>query len=87
MIMHYPSGDAVVELIPESAKLNINTASRRRAVSAWWPPVSGDPAIARDASAQAIIDWRSPGPSPLDSFYLSLWPGGRADFPAAACVL
>ena len=27
MIMHYPSGDAVVELIPETAKLNINTAS------------------------------------------------------------
>ena len=27
MIMHYPSGDAIVEMIPESAKLNINTAS------------------------------------------------------------
>jgi type II secretory pathway component PulK len=26
MIMHYASGDAVVELIPESSKLNINTA-------------------------------------------------------------
>ena len=27
MYMTYPSGDAVVELIPESAKLNINRAS------------------------------------------------------------
>ena len=27
MTMSFPSGDAIVELIPESAKLNINTAS------------------------------------------------------------
>ena len=45
MTMHYPSGDAVVELIPESAKLNINTATPDelyRVVAA----VSGDPAAA-----------------------------------------
>jgi len=72
MIMHYPSGDAVVELIPESAKLNINTATQDelfRVAAA----VSDDPARAR-AIADAIIDWRSAGPTPLDPFYLSLGP-------------
>lgn len=75
MVMHYPSGDAVVELIPDSAKLNINSASPDellRVITA----VSGDPALARNI-AEAIIDWRTPpagGSSPLDSFYLSLGP-------------
>jgi general secretion pathway protein K len=76
MIMHFPSGDAVVELIPESARLNINTASPDelfRVVAT----VSGDPARAR-AIAAAIVDWRSPSASPLDSFYLSLGPTFRA---------
>lgn len=74
MIMHYPSGDAVVELIPESAKLNINTASADELVRVI-AAVSGDPALAQNI-AQAIIDWRSPaaGGSPLDPFYLSLGP-------------
>src|SRR5260370_12548670 len=27
MVMTYPSGDAVVEMIPESAKMNVNLAS------------------------------------------------------------
>ncbi len=42
MLMQFPSGDAVVELIPEAAKLNINTASPDdllRVVTA----VTGDP--------------------------------------------
>src|ERR1700722_12858223 len=42
MTMHYPSGDAIVEMIPESAKLNINTASiddLTRVITV----VSGDP--------------------------------------------
>ncbi len=78
MIMHFPSGDAVVELIPESAKLNINTASPDelyRVVAA----VSGDPAAAQAISA-SIVDWRSPGPSPMDSFYLSLGQTGGPTF-------
>src|SRR3984885_2709719 len=55
MIMHYASGDAVVELIPESSKLNINTASSDelfRVVAI----VSGDAVRAR-AIVEAIIDW------------------------------
>jgi general secretion pathway protein K len=78
MVMHYPSGDAVVELIPETAKLNINTATTEelfRVAAA----VSGDPARAR-AIAEAIVDWRTPGASPLDSFYLSIGPQGGPTF-------
>lgn len=78
LIMHFPSGDSVVEMIPESAKLNINTASPDelyRVVAS----VSGDPGVAR-AITDAIIDWRSPGPGPLDSFYLSLSPAGGPTF-------
>jgi general secretion pathway protein K len=75
MTMHYPSGDAIVELIPESSKLNINSASSdelfRVAAS-----VSGDPVRAR-ALADAIIGWRSPGSSTLDSLYLSMGPTFR----------
>jgi general secretion pathway protein K len=59
MTMHYPSGDAVVEMIPESSKLNINQANPdelyRLALA-----VSGDPARATEI-AQGIIAWRSPG--------------------------
>jgi general secretion pathway protein K len=77
MIMHYASGDAVVELIPESSKLNINTAGSDelfRVVAS----VSGDAVRAR-AIVEAIIDWRSPsgGDAPLDSFNLSQRPTFR----------
>ncbi len=78
MIMHFPSGDAVVELIPESAKLNINTATPGE-LSRVVAAVSGDPALAQSL-AQAIIDWRSPGPGPLDSFYFSLGQSGGPTF-------
>ena len=72
MIMHYPSGDAVVELIPETAKLNINTATPDELVRVITA-VAGDPGRAT-AIAQAIIDWRSPGSGQLNSFNLSLGP-------------
>jgi general secretion pathway protein K len=57
----YPSGDVVVEMMPESAKLDINQASGEdllRVVTA----VSGDPARAREVTA-AILGWRGGGGS------------------------
>ena len=62
MTMHYPSGDAIVEMIPEASKLSINYAPPddlyRVALA-----ISGDPDRAR-AIASGIIDWRSPaGPN------------------------
>jgi hypothetical protein len=61
MTMHYSSGDAVVEMIPEASKLNINTAipdDLYRVALA----VSGDPERAR-AIVSGIVDWRSPANS------------------------
>lgn len=71
--MSYPSGDALVELIPESSKLNINEApveDLMRVIAA----VSGDPGLAQTIAA-AIIDWRSgatsAGASPFDAYDFS----------------
>lgn len=58
MVMHYPSGDAVVEMIPESSKLNVNLASRDelyRVVLA----LTADEQRAGEI-ADAIVAWRSP---------------------------
>ena len=56
MNMSFPSGDAIVELIPEAAKLNINTASPddlMRIVSV----VAGDLGRAQQV-VDGIVDWR-----------------------------
>ncbi|SRR5579883_13174 len=65
----YPSGDVVVEMIPESAKLNINSASPddlMRVVAA----VSGNLMQAREI-ADAIVDWRGGGGSAASSAFYS----------------
>jgi general secretion pathway protein K len=74
MIMSYPSGDAVVEMIPETAKLNVNTATEeelRKVVTA----VTGDPGRAAGI-VEGIVDWRSGGQrrGSLNSYYLALGP-------------
>jgi|HubBroStandDraft_5_1064220.scaffolds.fasta_scaffold68990_2 general secretion pathway protein K len=78
MTMHYPSGDAIVELIPESAKLNINTGSADD-LTRLITVVSGDPARATQIVA-GILDWRSGAASPtiFDQYYLTLGPTFRA---------
>ncbi len=66
MIMTYPSGDAVVEMIPESAKMNLNfvpVEDLYRVILA----VDGDAGRAR-ALANAIVDWRSGGGTGVNSF-------------------
>jgi general secretion pathway protein K len=73
LTMHFPSGDAVVELIPESAKMNINQAGPEdlaRVVAA----ITGDVAQAQQVAA-AILDWRGGTlPGPFDSFYAAVNP-------------
>jgi general secretion pathway protein K len=74
----FPSGEAVVEVIPEAAKFNINRAS----------PVDlfrllenlGVDSDRAQTIAGAIVDWRSPAQaySPYDQYYLSLTPSFRA---------
>jgi general secretion pathway protein K len=69
----FPTGDAVVEVIQESAKLNINSATPEQltnlALGAGATPAQAG------ALAAAIVDWRSPSPGGFSSFdqhYLGL---------------
>jgi general secretion pathway protein K len=78
MDMTFPSGTAVVEMIPESSKLNVNSASVEE-LTKLITAVSGDGGKAREI-AGAILDWRggSQGPSPNDQFYVGIGPTFRA---------
>jgi general secretion pathway protein K len=78
MNMSFPSGSAVVEMIPESSKLNINEAGvddLTKVITA----VGGDAGKAREI-AGAILDWRggSQGTSPNDQYYFGINPTFRA---------
>ncbi len=76
----FPAGDAVVEIIPESAKLNLNTA-KAEDLFALLVSLGAEPERAREI-ALAIVDWRTPAPggqlSPFDQYYLNLVPSFRA---------
>jgi general secretion pathway protein K len=77
--LQFPSGSAVVQIIPESAKLNINTA-RPEELLALLVALGVDPQRAREMTL-GIVDWRSPAPGGLsifDQHYLSLSPSFRA---------
>ncbi len=73
----FPTGETVVELIPETSRLNLNTATEddllRLAVL-----LGTDPNRAASIAA-AVVDWRTPAPDggPLDPYYLSLTPSFR----------
>src|SRR3984893_8038900 len=71
--MPFPSGDVEVEVIPETAKYNLNRATPNdltRLLSA----LGASPDRAQEIAA-AIVDWRTPGfVSPFDQYYLSLTP-------------
>ena len=78
LTMAFPSGDAIVEVIPEGARLNINSATPDELYRAVFA-VSGDPDRSREI-AQGIADWRSAAPSPTayDQYYFTLGPTFRA---------
>src|ERR1051326_5410602 len=59
LIMQYASGDAVVEMIPESSKLNINPAPLDR-LTRLLTALTDDPSRGA-AIASAIVEWRTPG--------------------------
>jgi general secretion pathway protein K len=71
-ISSFPTGEAIVEVIPEAAKFNINTASPQDLFRLLENlGVSSERAR---TIAMAIVDWRSPSQSlsPFDQHYLSL---------------
>jgi general secretion pathway protein K len=74
----FPEGQARVELIPETAKFNINT-SKPEDLTALLVNLNVPPGQASDIVA-AIMDWRNPAPNggPFDGFYASLQPPYRA---------
>jgi general secretion pathway protein K len=74
----FPSGVAHVEIIPESAKLNVNRVNPDQLFT-LLTALGVDPARA-SVIANAIVDWRSPGAagSPFDAYYLSLTPSFQA---------
>jgi len=78
MNMSFPSGAAVVEVIPESAKLNINAANLDDLYRVVFA-VTGDAARASQI-AGGIVDWRSPvsTPTSYDEYYFSIGPTFRA---------
>ncbi|MDP2996031.1 MAG: type II secretion system protein GspK [Bryobacterales bacterium] len=76
----YASGEALVEIVPESSKLNINQA-RPEDLHRLMLALGAEPERAYEI-AMAIVDWRAAAPpgglSPFDPFYLSRVPS----FPA-----
>jgi len=73
-LFDFPSGQATVEVLPETAKFNINNSNPEdlfRLLASLGVP----PEPARDIVA-AIVDWRTPAAnaSPFDAFYESLHP-------------
>jgi general secretion pathway protein K len=72
MSMTYPSGDVIVEMIPEAAKLNINSTPEAELLKVVTS-LTGNPAQAGEIVA-GILDWRStaqPNKS-FDNYYLAL---------------
>ena len=80
LIMRYPSGDAVVEMIPESSKLNVNTASLMdltRVVTA----VVEDPGRASEIAAGIAGRRGGGGPSaPVPAFPTPTFQGSATSF-------
>jgi hypothetical protein len=78
MNMTFPSGTAIVEMIPESAKLNVNLAGADD-LTKLITVIGGDSVNAREIAA-AILDWRggSEGPSLNGQYYFGISPTFRA---------
>jgi general secretion pathway protein K len=75
--MPFPSGEVEVEVIPETAKYNLNRAAPED-LTRLMLSLGASPDRAVEI-AGAITDWRQPGFSTaLDQYYLSLTPSFRA---------
>jgi general secretion pathway protein K len=75
--LEFPTGSAIVEIRPESSRLDINKApledlARLLLALGATPPQAAE-------TAAAIVDWRTAsGPSAFDSYYLAQTPSFRA---------
>jgi general secretion pathway protein K len=77
---NFPTGTATTELIPETSKLNVNSARPAELLALLL--ALGAPPDQASTVVQGILDWRSPSPggsfTPFDQYYLSLAPSFRA---------
>jgi general secretion pathway protein K len=72
----FPTGVAHVEIIPETARLDLNSASPE-ILYRLMMALGIAPGRALEI-AEATIDWRTPGGGLFDSYYLALAPSFRA---------
>jgi len=80
MRFQFPSGEAVVEIVPETSKINLNHATPED-LFALLVSLGAEPERAREITL-GIVDWRTPAPggapTPFDHYYLGLTPSFRA---------
>ena len=79
VFMQFPTGSAVVDVIPETAKLNLNTTKPDELFRLLVQMGIALPAA--QELTQAIVDWRTPAPAGLtlfDQYYLTRQPSFRA---------
>lgn len=76
----FPTGIAEVEIIPETSKLNINSATPQQLMALM--AALGVPADRAQMIIAGILDWRAPSPggafTEFDQYYLSLAPTFRS---------
>lgn len=72
----FPEGEAAVEVIPESSKLNVNQVSEREL--AMLLQVLGVPPEGAQQIVMAVMHWRGGSGGPLDQMYLMRSPSFRA---------
>lgn len=75
----FPSGDALVEMIPENSKFNLNSVTPEE-LNRLLLNLGADPGRARQI-VLGIMDWRAAapgGPTEFDQYYLSLTPSFRS---------
>jgi general secretion pathway protein K len=76
MRFSFPTGDAEVEIMPESGKINLNRAAPDELLRLL--AALGVERVRAEAIVAAILDWRTRppggGPTPFDEYYLSLTP-------------
>jgi general secretion pathway protein K len=76
LLMPFPEGEAAVEVIPESSKLNVNQAPERELMMLMV--ALGVPPEGAQQIAAAVLNWRGGGGSALDQMYLTRTPSFRA---------
>ena len=77
---NFPTGATITEIIPETSKLNINSAPQAELLALLV--ALGAPPEQAGTVVQGIVDWRAPSPggsfTQFDQYYLSLVPSFQA---------